>query len=273
MHGSLPAVRLLAGSARTISSTFALLRGLTTSPTMSGDLAGASWKKEKERLAGLDLDGRRIGYANIKFVPLSDIQTWKQQFKENEKSLLEMVSGKDMSGAKWGMADKVSLFRGDITKLEVDAIVNAANNSLLGGGGVDGAIHRAAGGHLLAECRTLNGCETGAAKITSGYKLPSKNIIHTVGPRGIKPDLLKSCYSTCLDLMVQNNLRSIAFPCISTGIYGYPSEAACPVALDTVRTFLEQHSDKVDRVIFCLFLEKDVEIYEQQMQFYFGEEA
>jgi len=223
----------------------------------------SSWKAEKERLAGLDTESRRKEYTG--FVPLSDVPNWKQYFTDNQS--LKKVS--DTSSAKTGLADKVSLYRGDITKLEVDAIVNAANNSLLGGGGVDGAIHRAAGGLLLEECRTLEGCDTGSAKITSGYKLPSKNIIHTVGPRGEKPDVLKSCYKNCLDLMAENKLRSIAFPCISTGIYGYPPENACPVALDSVRTFLEKHGQDVDRVIFVLFLETDVAIYEKQMQMFF----
>jgi len=233
----------------------------------------ASWETEKERLAGLDLEARRNEYKD--FVSLADIPTWKEYFEEKKETLTARVSDDDLAKAglwKAGLAEKVSLFRGDITKLEVDAIVNAANNSLLGGGGVDGAIHRGAGDLLRAECATLQGCETGDAKITSAYKLPSRNVIHTVGPRGEKPDLLRSCYSKSLDLMSKNKLRSIAFPCISTGIYGYPSEAACPVALDTVRTFLDQNSAEVDRVIFCVFLEKDVQIYEEKMQLYFKTE-
>ena len=178
----------------------------------------------------------------------------------------EAPSPNDMS---W-LSDKVSIYRGDITKLEIDAIVNAANNSLLGGGGLDGTIHRAAGGFLLAECKTLYGCGTGESKITSGYKLPAKNIIHTVGPVGEKSKLLKSCYQSSLELLKENNLKTIAFPCISTGIiYGYPSEKAAPVAIKTVKEFIKKNPDKVDRVIFCLFLDKDVEIYEKLMQEYF----
>ncbi|XP_023216309.1 uncharacterized protein LOC111618913 [Centruroides sculpturatus] len=164
---------------------------------------------------------------------------------------------------------KVSLFEGDITSLEIDSIVNAANNRLLGGGGVDGAIHRAAGSELKAECATLNGCETGNAKITGGYRLPAKYVIHTVGPIGEKPDKLASCYQTSLNLVKENNLRSVAFPCISTGVYGYPNEKAAHVAIDVVRKWLNENANSIDRIIFCLFLKEDVKIYHRLMAEYF----
>ncbi|KAI8802008.1 hypothetical protein BJ742DRAFT_834763 [Cladochytrium replicatum] len=167
-------------------------------------------------------------------------------------------------------AAKVVLWKGDITKLALDCIVNAANNSLLGGGGVDGAIHRAAGPELRYECRRLNGCETGDAKITKGYNLPSTKIIHTVGPIGENPNLLRSCYKKSLDLMKENELRSIAFPCVSTGVYGYPNEPAAHVALNTVSEWLAANTEyEVEKIVFCLFLEVDVRIYKEITSEYF----
>jgi len=155
---------------------------------------------------------------------------------------------------------------GDITKLGVDAIVNAANRSLLGGGGVDAAIHRAAGPGLLEECRTLGGCETGQARMTRGYRLPARHVIHTVGPvwRGggrNEAELLASCYANSLKLAADSGLRSIAFPCISTGVYGFPKQAAARVAVKAASEFLQQVSS-IEEVIFVCFSQADLETYE-----------
>lgn len=165
--------------------------------------------------------------------------------------------------------DRIDSVQGDITKLEIDAIVNAANKSLLGGGGVDGAIHRAAGPDLLAECRTLGGCNTGEAKITKGHNLPARYVIHTVGPiyNGKADDsrLLAACYHNSLKLAVENNIHTIAFPAISCGAYGYPLKDACKIAVDTTCSFLKTDTS-IQQVIFALFSSELFNLYKDYLE-------
>jgi O-acetyl-ADP-ribose deacetylase len=165
----------------------------------------------------------------------------------------------------YNMEKRIELFKGDITRLETDAIVNAANTSLLGGGGVDGAIHRAAGIELLAECRLLNGCSTGDAKITGAYNLPAHYVIHTVGPvwhggEGNEEKLLESCYRRCMQIAAEKELKSIAFPNISTGVYHFPKQLAADIAIRTVKTGLAS-CPALEKVIFVCFDEENLAIY------------
>ena len=167
------------------------------------------------------------------------------------------------------MTVSMTAAQADITKLAVDAIVNAANESLLGGGGVDGAIHRAAGPELLAECRTLGGCATGAAKITRGHRLPAKYVIHTVGPvwhggQAGEPELLASCYRSCLALAAEHGLRSIAFPAISCGVYGYPMQLAAKIAVRECSAFAAGHPG-IERIAFALFDAEALRIYQREL--------
>ncbi len=168
------------------------------------------------------------------------------------------------------MTTRITLVQGDITSQQVDATVNAANERLLGGGGVDGAIHRAAGPQLLEECRTIGGCPTGEARITKGYRLPARFVIHTVGPvwRGGEkgePELLASCYRSSLRLAVENGAQTVAFPSISTGVYGYLIELAAPLAINTVQEFIKDESS-IEGVRFVCFSGEDYAVYQRELQ-------
>jgi O-acetyl-ADP-ribose deacetylase (regulator of RNase III) len=222
------------------------------------DLSADEVQRIKQHYLQLPLNRKRDEYkCGSNYVPLSLVPSWSQAVHKRA------VEGRSF-------ADKVSLFRGDITALEVDAIVNAANEQLAGGGGVDGAIHAAAGHDMLqAECRRLNGCPTGQAVLTGGYRLPARYVIHTVGPIGYHIELLKQSYRNCIRTAVDHGLRTIAFPCISTGVYGFPNEPAAQIALDTIRSALIDHSNQLDRIIFCVFLQKDYDIYSKLLSTYF----
>lgn len=198
---------------------------------------------------------------------LADVPTIAQLYKT---SSLAPPASRPLRQPSAAINASVGLICGDITKLQLDAIVNAANSSLRGGGGVDGAIHRAAGPLLLEECKGLKGCRTGQAKLTRGYNLPSKYIIHTVGPvYGKDPleseRLLRSCYEETMKLAVQSGIKTLAFSGISTGVYGYPVAAAAKVACDSVRTFLDKNSGALERVIFVTFGPQDVLAYNEMI--------
>ncbi|XP_070806426.1 ADP-ribose glycohydrolase MACROD1 isoform X3 [Pituophis catenifer annectens] len=219
------------------------------------------WKEAKSFLKGLNNKQRRAHYFTKDFVKLKQIPTWKEMAKSARIQQPEETNyPKDNN-----LNGKISLFRGDITKLEVDAIVNA----------VDGCIHHAAGPLLKEECRSLNGCETGKAKISCGYRLPARFVIHTVGPiaqgepSSSQQTELGDCYKNSLKLALDNKLQTVAFPCISTGVFGYPNDAAAEVVLDTLHNWLENNKDKVERLIICVFLEKDDEIYKEKLPKFF----
>ena len=245
-----------------------------------------TWKFEKEKMLSLTQEDRKNRYwCRHSFVPLGCINTWAiDQLYDNKldrntygslRTRPDRVEKKKKKPEilKFNMnlhlAEKVSIYEGNITRLEVDAIVSAANETLTPGHGVDRAIHQAAGKWLRQENRTFNGCKTSETKISGGYKLPAKHVIFTVGPRRPQPEILERTYRNSLQTLLDNQLKSIAIPCISTGPYSYPNDTACSIALKTVRKFLESHHKDIDRVVFCTFLPIDTTIYKQKMSIIF----
>lgn len=214
-------------------------------------------------------------------IPLAEIPTLSLLYKLQHLVPAEISASSGLHQPSAQLNSLVSLIRKDITTLQVSAIVNAANNSLLGGGGVDGAIHRAAGHELVEECQKLRGCATGSAKITSAYELPCDKVIHAVGPiyweakavrPGLEKQLLRSCYRKSLELAVENGCRSIAFSALSTGVYGYPSDEAAKEAIGEVRGWIDENwtpGNLLERIVFVCFEMKDVKAYEKWLPMYF----
>ncbi|TVY75658.1 O-acetyl-ADP-ribose deacetylase MACROD2, partial [Lachnellula suecica] len=224
--------------------------------------------QNQDRLLGI----KRI----MTIIPAAEIPTVSLLYRLKKLTPATLDANTPAPKASQSFNDRIGLIRGDITTLKVDAIVNAANNSLLGGGGVDGAIHRAAGPKLVKECRKLGGCKTGSAKITDAYELPSKKVIHAVGPVYDSSSADKSakdlagCYATSLELAVQNECKTIAFSALSTGVFGYPSHDAASVAIKTVKDFLEgKDGDKLEKIVFTTFVPKDVDAYNHWLPIYF----
>uniref|UniRef100_A0A3B3S4T8 Mono-ADP ribosylhydrolase 1 n=1 Tax=Paramormyrops kingsleyae TaxID=1676925 RepID=A0A3B3S4T8_9TELE len=235
------------------SSLLAMTSGASTVDLDSPD---TDWKEAKKVLLSATQQQRQAMCRVSGVLHLKSIPIWTPSGQVTEKPLYQVNEA---------LNSKVSLLRGDITRLEVDAVVNA----------VDGSIHRGAGPLLKKECATLGGCETGQAKITGAYGLPAKHVIHTVGPiaqGGVSQrerDALRSCYRSCLEVGAQNQLRTVAFPCISTGVYGYPPGEAVDVALSVVREYLQEKHAQLDRVVFCVFLKSDEELYQARLPLYF----
>ncbi|XP_049882328.1 macro domain-containing protein RSc0334-like [Pectinophora gossypiella] len=232
---------------------------------------------EKKRILELPLEEKRKLYRSQDFLIVDKVDPWCNYVIRNKHLATKKHTLDDLNEFKKitldpelnkKLSEKVSIYKGDITKLEVDAIVNAANSLLRAGGGVDGAIHRAAGPLLQQECNTLGGCPTGQAKVTGGYDLPAKYVIHTVGPQDGSAPALQKCYINSLAHHKEYNIQTIAFPCISTGIYGFPNRLAAHIALQIARQFLEKN-EKFERIIFCTFMPIDIDIYETLLQMYF----
>eukprot|EP01119_Soliformovum_irregulare_P017361 TRINITY_DN5144_c0_g1_i2.p1 TRINITY_DN5144_c0_g1~~TRINITY_DN5144_c0_g1_i2.p1 ORF type:complete len:421 (+),score=115.36 TRINITY_DN5144_c0_g1_i2:52-1314(+) len=230
----------------------------------------------KEEVTETDEEIKKLGEEQYKvfLAKRSTQRKWRDLEVETEEVALKSKSTAEFSYNS-EINKKVALIQGDITTLEIDGVVNAANESLLGGGGIDGAIHKAAGGELRKECHTLGGAETGETKLTRGHNLPAKFILHTVGPRGKNEKALTSCYKSCLDICRDHGIKSVALCGISTGIFGYPLYDASHVALRVIREWLEvpENLAAMDLIIFCTFLDKEIICYNKLMPMYFPPEG
>jgi len=237
-------------------------RALMTFPRKPKLSPKEMWDAEE----ALSEEERRARYKVDKIISAGDLPSWSSLVHQHSFPSQETPKEIDEK-----LNSKVSLWRGNIVSLEIDAYQNAANKSLMGGGGIDGAIHSAAGRKLVQETMQLGGCETGQTKISRGYNLPAKFVLHTVGPIGEKKDLLQSCYRSTLDLALRHKIRSLALCGVSTGIYGYPLEKACRVALRTVRSWLatDDHADHIDLIVFVVWLEREWNVYKRHMAYYF----
>lgn len=222
--------------------------------------------KNRRLYLNMSTHEKRKLYKCAKFVTQQELIPWPQLFLKNKLKHFEFEDKRKINET---LNSKICLFEGDITSLEIDAIVSTTNNQFFGDCGLDKFIQSRAGDLLLEECKTLNGCATGSAKITAGYHLPAKYVIHTVGPKEEKFDLLKNCYKSCLDLARKNNCRTIAFPLISAGIKQYPIEKSARIVLDEIRKYLEVHHDSFDMIIFCMFTVESKVFYIRYLCRYF----
>jgi len=209
---------------------------------------------------------------------ITDIPSLSEAYAAKDSPLRGIADDEQLYKPSKSINDRVSLWQGDITKLQVDGIQNAANSGLRGGGGIDGAIHRAAGPGLLKACKELGGCETGNTKVTTAFDLPSQFVLHTVGPvyssskKEACQEQLASCYATTLDLAKENGMKSLALCGVSTGVYGFPLRHATEIALKTTREFLEDNEEAFERIVFCNFGQKDVDVYTELAPYYFQKE-
>jgi O-acetyl-ADP-ribose deacetylase (regulator of RNase III) len=218
------------------------------------------------------LEEKRALYKCKKYIPVEKFIPWSEAGKK-VKSKIDSRYPLELNDPIYKPNDsinkKISLYQGDITALEIDAIVNAASPGLKGGGGMDAAVHSAAGPFLMKECKSFDGCAPGETRLTKGYKLPGKNVLHSVGPLGKESEILTSCYKTSCDLIEKHGLKTVAFSCIGTGAFGFPLPDATKIACATMREWMESHQESVDLIIFCVYSNKELDEYKKNLATYF----